>query len=236
MRTIGLIGGMSWESTLDYYRIINTETAQRMGGLHSAQILLYSFDFEPIEALQRAEQWEELGSRLAAVARALELGGADLLLICTNTMHRVAGAVEEAVEIPLLHIADVVGRAITERGSSQVGLLGTRLTMEQDFYRRRLRDGFGIRAVTPDEQERKIIDEVIYDELCRGTVREESRQVFRKIIERLESRGAEGIILGCTEIPTLIGTEDSRVPVYNTAELHATAAVEFALESGRRND
>lgn len=229
MKTIGIIGGMSWESTVPYYQRINQLVQARLGGLHSARLVLVSVDFAQIEALQSAGDWDGGGRAMAEAARALEAAGAECVLIATNTMHRVAPAVEAAVGIPLLHIADVTGEAIAQAGLSTVGLLGTRFTMEQEFYRARLAEQHGISAIVPDPQDRAYVDSVIYTELCCGVISEESRARFRAIIAGLVERGAEGIVLGCTEIPLLVTAEDATVPLFDTGELHARAAVEFAL-------
>ncbi|MEV4873091.1 aspartate/glutamate racemase family protein [Streptomyces syringium] len=228
MRTIGLIGGMSWESTAEYYRILNERTRERLGGLHSARCVLHSLDFAEIEQLQVQGRWAEAGEVLAAAARSLEAAGADLLLICTNTMHKVADSVEAAVSVPLLHLADATAAAVRAAGLRRVGLLGTAFTMEQDFYRGRLAaDGLDVRV--PDSEGRALVHRVIYEELCLGVVRDASRAAYRRVVEDLVAEGAEGVILGCTEIELLIGPEDSPVPVFPTARLHAEAAVDAAL-------
>ena len=229
MKTIGLIGGMSWESSAEYYRIINEETARRLGRFHSARCLMLSVDFAEIEALQHQDRWHELELRMVDAAQQLERGGADFLVLCTNTMHRMANAVERSVAIPFLHIADPTGRRIREAGITTVGLLATRFTMEQDFYRRRLEDRYGLAVLTPDADGRRIVHEIIYDELVHGDVRSSSRDVYRRAIDNLAERGAQGIILGCTEIMLLIGEHDSAVPIFDTTSLHAKAAVDFAL-------
>ncbi|MFE5587484.1 aspartate/glutamate racemase family protein [Kitasatospora sp. NPDC056531] len=229
MKTLGLIGGMSWESTAEYYRLLNELTRDRLGGLHSAQLVLYSVDFAEIEQLQAAGRWEEAGSILAGAARSLEAAGADLLLICTNTMHKVADQVSAAVSVPLLHLADATATAVRAAGVGRVGLLGTAFTMEQDFYRGRLAAS-GLDVLVPAAASRALVHRVIYEELCVGEVREESRAAYRRVIEELVSAGAEGIILGCTEIELLIRPEDSPVPVFPTARLHAEAAVDTALD------
>jgi aspartate racemase len=231
MKTIGLIGGMSWESTLPYYRQINELVKQRLGGLHSARIVLYSVDFHDIERLQHSENWDEAGRMLAAAARSLEAAGADCLVLCTNTMHKVAPAIEAAVSIPLLHIADATADEIRRAGLRRVGLLGTRFTMEQDFYRRRLEDRHGIGVIVPDAADRDLVHCVIYDELCLGSIRSDSRDRYREIIGRLVERGAEGIIFGCTEIGLLVSAVDASVPVFDTTAIHAASAVEFALQA-----
>ena len=230
MRTIGLLGGMSWESTVPYYEIINRTVGERLGGLHSARLILYSVDFEPIERLQHAGEWERTGEILAQAARSLEIAGADLLVICTNTMHRVASAVADATEIPLVHIADATAAAIRTHGASRVGLLGTRFTMEQEFYVGRLRDRHGLDVLVPEPEDREVVHRVIYEELCRGSILEPSRAEFRRIIAGLAARGAQGVILGCTEIGLLVRDEDSPVPLFDTTEIHAIAAVDLALE------
>ncbi|MFI7243175.1 aspartate/glutamate racemase family protein [Streptomyces qinglanensis] len=227
MRTIGLIGGMSWESSAEYYRMLNELARDRKGGLHSARLVLYSVDFAEIEVLQEQGRWDEAGGILAAAARALEAAGADLLVLCTNTMHRVAEHIEEAVEVPLLHLADATADAVRAAGLRRVGLLGTAFTMEQDFYRGRLAAG-GLSVLVPDPADRELVHRVIYEELCRGTVLDASRAAYRRVIGKLVADGAEGIVLGCTEIELLIGPQDSPVPVFPTARLHAEAAFEAA--------
>ncbi|MET8607268.1 aspartate/glutamate racemase family protein [Streptomyces rubiginosohelvolus] len=231
MRTIGLIGGMSWESTAEYYRLINEYTRDRLGGLHSARCVLYSVDFAEIERLQAEDRWEEAGEVLADAARAVQSAGADMVLICTNTMHKVADTVAAAVSVPLVHLADATADAVRAAGVRKVGLLGTAFTMEQDFYRGRLRDR-GLDVRVPDAAGRALVHEVIYGELCLGEVRAASREAYREIIRGLVADGAEGVILGCTEIELLIGPEDSPVPVFPTARLHALAAVDAALSGG----
>ncbi|SER48054.1 aspartate/glutamate racemase family protein [Streptomyces qinglanensis] len=227
MRTIGLIGGMSWESSAEYYRMLNELARDRKGGLHSARLVLYSVDFAEIEVLQEQGRWDEAGGILAAAARALEAAGADLLVLCTNTMHRVAEHIEEAVEVPLLHLADATADAVRAAGLRRVGLLGTAFTMEQDFYRGRLAAG-GLSVLVPDPADRELVHRVIYEELCRGTVLDASRAAYRRVIGKLVADGAEGIVLGCTEIELLIGPQDSPVPVFPAARLHAEAAFEAA--------
>ncbi|MGE5714646.1 MAG: aspartate/glutamate racemase family protein [Betaproteobacteria bacterium] len=229
MKTIGLIGGMSWESTVPYYRQINELTKERLGGLHSARIILYSVDFHDIERLQQAGRWSEAGAVLAGVAGALERAGADLLVLCTNTMHKVAPAIEAAVRIPLLHIADATGEEIKRAGVSTVGLLGTRFTMEQGFYKDRLRQNFGLRVLVPGEKDRNLVHRVIYDELCLGKIVEGSRSEYRRVMAKLVDEGAEAIILGCTEITLLVGQEDTAVPLFDTTRIHARRAAEWAL-------
>lgn len=229
MKTLGLIGGMSWESTLPYYRLINEAVRQQRGGLHSARLVLYSVDFHEIEVLQREGRWDEAGAMLAQAARALDAAGAELLVLCTNTMHKVASAIEAATPRPLLHIADPTAEAIRDAGLQRVGLLGTRFTMEQDFYRQRLEQRHGIDVLVPDAADREQVHRIIYDELCRGEVREASRVIYRAVIERLVERGAEAVILGCTEISLLVGTADARVPLFDTTTLHAQRAAALAL-------
>ncbi|MBV6700663.1 aspartate/glutamate racemase family protein [Kitasatospora aureofaciens] len=230
MRTIGLIGGMSWESTAEYYRLLNELTRDRLGGLHSAQLVLYSVDFATIERLQSEGRWTEAGDILAAAARSLEAAGAELLLICTNTMHKVADQVAAAVSVPLLHLADATASAVRAAGLRRVGLLGTAFTMEQDFYRGRLASG-GLDVLVPGAESRALVHRVIYEELCVGVVREESRAAYRRVIEELVAAGAEGIVLGCTEIELLVRPEDSPVPVFPTARLHAEATLDAALHA-----
>jgi aspartate racemase len=229
MKTLGLIGGMSWESTLPYYRLINEGVKQRLGGLHSARLVLYSVDFDEIARLQREDRWNEAGEVLASAARALQAAGAELLVLCTNTMHRVADAIEAATDLPLLHIADCTGDAIRAAGLRRIGLLGTRFTMEQDFYRGRLQSRYGLQVMVPTAPDREQVHRIIYDELCRGDVRDASRQVYRDIIARLVAHGAEAVILGCTEIGLLIGADDASVPLFDTTSLHAARAVSEAL-------
>ncbi|OBS09753.1 aspartate/glutamate racemase family protein [Acidihalobacter prosperus] len=229
MKTIGLIGGMSWESTVPYYRHINTRVKQRLGGLHSARLLLYSVDFQDIETLQQAGRWEDAADLLSEVARMLERAGADCVVLCTNTMHKVAPEIEAAVAVPLLHIADATATAIRKQGIRRVGLLGTRFTMEEDFYRARI-EAHGIETLVPETADREMIHAVIYEELCLGVVENTSHQRYREAIDRLVERGAEGIILGCTEIAMLVSPSDATVPLFDTATLHAEAAADFALE------
>ena len=229
MKTIGLIGGMSWESTVEYYRIINREVNRRLGGHHSARLLLYSLEFAEMERLQREDRWNDLSRILRDAAVRLQTAGAELLLICTNTMHKVAGEVETSIDIPLLHIADATARDILAMGITKVGLLGTSYTMEQDFYKERLGTLFGIDVIVPEPDNRQIIDNIIYDELCQGKFHETSRAKFRKVMASLVEEGAEGVILGCTEIPLLVTEEDSPVPLFNTTRIHALKAVDLAL-------
>jgi aspartate racemase len=230
MKTIGLIGGMSWESSIEYYRIINEETKKRLGGLHSAKSVMVSVDFAEIETLQHEGRWDEAGQMLAKVAQDVERGGADLLVLCTNTMHKVADEMQASVHIPLLHIADATAQRIKAAGLTRVGLLGTRFTMEQDFYKGRLVEKHGLEVLTPDEIEREIVHCVIYDELCLGLIQDESREAYQRIMAGLIERGAQGIILGCTEIELLVHAEDCAVPLFPTTRIHAEAAVEYALK------
>ena len=232
MKTIGLIGGMSWESTVPYYRQINEAVKAQLGGLHSARVVLYSVDFHDIEVLQRAGDWEGAGQILVDAAKSLEAAGADFLVVCTNTMHKVAPAIEASVSIPLLHIADATAAAISSAGHSVVGLLGTRFTMEQAFYRDRLSERHGLQVVVPDAEDRAIIHRIIYEELCLGVVRAESRLEYRRIMNELARQGAQAIILGCTEITLLVGAEDSALPLFDTTAIHARAAAGRALEVG----
>ena len=230
MKTIGLIGGMSWESSVEYYRLINQGIRERLGGLRSAKILLDSLDFEEVAARQRAGRWDEAGEMLATSARRLEQSGAEFLLICTNTMHKVVDPVQDAVRIPLVHIADPTGAAIKAAGIRRIGLLGTAFTMEDSFLRHRLEERFGLEVLIPeDPADRQLVHQVIFGELCQGVVREESRAAYRAVMSRLVERGAEGIILGCTEIGLLVGPGDASVPLFDTTRLHAAAAVEQAL-------
>jgi aspartate racemase len=229
LKTIGLIGGMSWESTLPYYRRINELVNERLGGLHSARLVLLSVDFDEIAAMQAAAEWDAAGRQLAQAARSLEAAGADFVVLATNTMHKVAPAIEAAVGIPLLHIADTTAAAILRAGVDTVGLLGTRFTMEEAFYRTRLKERHGLSVLVPDAGDRQFVNQVIYTELCCGTISEASRAAFRDIIVRLVEQGAGGVILGCTEIPLLVSASDSSVPLFDTGELHVRAAVEFAL-------
>lgn len=229
MKTIGLIGGMSWESTLPYYRIANETVKARLGGLHSARLVLYSVDFHDIERLQHAGDWDAAGRELAVAARRVEAAGADFLVLCTNTMHRVAEAIEAAVRIPLLHIADATGEEIRRAGVVTVGLLGTRFTMEQAFYRERLRERHGLDVIVPDPADRATVHDVIYRELCLGKVTDASRAMLRTVMRRLVDQGAQGVILGCTELTLLAGAADSPVPVFDTTAIHARVAAELAL-------
>jgi aspartate racemase len=228
MKRIGLLGGMSWESSIEYYRLVNEIARERFGGLHSADCLLRSVDFAEIEVLQREDRWDEAGERLADEARALVAGGAELLVLCTNTMHKVADAMTGAVDIPFVHIADTTAHAVRAAGLDTVGLLATGYTMEQDFYVGRLRDMHGLEVLVPEEPDRRIVHQVIYEELCVGVVDDGSREEYRRIMRALADRGAQGILLGCTEIDLLVGPQDSPVPVFDTTRLHAERAEELA--------
>ena len=229
MKTIGLLGGMSWESTASYYALINETVKQRLGGLHSARLLINSIDFAEISDLQHAGDWSELGARLTREALRLESAGADCLLLCTNTMHRVAETIEAGLSVPLLHIADAAGAALSAAGVSRVGLLGTRFTMQESFYRDRLRQRFGLDVLVPPEAEQERVHRVIYDELCLGRIDDGSRQDYLRIIDGLQRAGAEAVILGCTEIALLVNQQHTSVPLYDTTRLHALEAVGFAL-------
>jgi aspartate racemase len=232
MRTIGLLGGMSWESSIVYYRLLNQAVRDRLGGLHSAQCVMWSVDFAGIEALQRSGDWNEAGRRLAELSRRLEEAGAECLVLCTNTMHRLADDLQAAIDIPLLHIADATAGRIKAGGIDTVGLLATRYTMEQDFYLGRLADRHGLRVLVPAEPDLTLVHEVIYGELCRGRVLEGSRDAYRRVISELEAAGARGIIFGCTEIDLLVGPDDASVPVFDSTRIHVEAAVDWALGAG----
>lgn len=229
MRRIGLLGGMSWESSAAYYRLLNEEVRDRLGGLHSADCLLRSIDFAGLEALQRAGRWDEAGALLAAEAEALVAGGAELIVLCTNTMHKVADAVTGAVEIPFVHIADATTEAVRAAGLERVGLLATAYTMEQDFYVGRLRERHGLDVLVPDAEERRDVHAIIYDELCVGVVRDASRERYRAVMAALAARGAQAVLLGCTEIGLLVGPQDAEVPVFDTTRLHVARALDLAL-------
>jgi aspartate racemase len=229
MKTAGLLGGMSWESTVPYYRIINQVVGETLGGLHSARMVLYSVDFQEIELLQHAGRWTEAGETLVAAGHAVRRAGADFLVLCTNTMHKVAGQLEASVGLPLLHIADATAARVKAAGARRVGLLGTRFTMEEDFYRGRLERGHGLEVVVPGAGQRETVHRVIYEELCRGRVQDESRQEFRRIVRDLVGRGAESVILGCTEIGLLLGPQDAEVPLFDTARIHAEEAARYCL-------
>lgn len=229
MKTLGLIGGMSWQSTIPYYREINTQVQLRLGGLHSAKIVLASVDFAEVELLQRQGDWQAAGNLLAQQALALQAAGAEAIVLCTNTMHKVAPAIEAAVQIPLLHIADATALQIRAHGLQRVALLGTRFTMEQDFYKQRLQDRFELQVLTPNEADRQLVHDIIYQQLCHGIIRDDSRQVYRRIMQQLVQQGAEAIILGCTEISLLVGAADAQVLLFDTTQIHAQAAANWAL-------
>jgi aspartate racemase len=229
MKTIGLIGGMSWESSAEYYRLINEGVRERLGGLHSAQCLMYSVDFADVEILQRDGRWDDAAQMMVEAACRLQFGGADFMVLCTNTMHKLADAMQKAVRIPLLHIADATAERIKACGLHTVGLLGTRFTMEEDFYKGRLIDKYGLRVLTPPAEEREVVHRVIYDELCLGQTLPQSKAQYVSIMERLVQQGAQGIILGCTEIGLLVHDDDSSVPLFDTTRVHAKAAVEYTL-------
>jgi aspartate racemase len=229
MKTIGLLGGMSWESTVSYYRIINEAVKSRLGGLHSARICLYSVEFGAIEALMRAGRWEETAAAVVSAARRVEAGGADFLLIATNTIHKVYPQVAAALAIPVLHIADAAGARLASDGIRRAGLLGTRPTMQEDFIKGRLAEGHGIEVLVPPSDHQEIVHQVIFDELCRGAIREASRRRYVEIIDALARRGAQAVVLGCTEIALLVSQTDTPVPLYDTTAIHAEKAVEIAL-------
>jgi aspartate racemase len=229
VKVIGLIGGMSWESSLEYYRILNTAAQEALGGFHSCPCIMVSLDFAEIEALQRENRWDEAAKILTSAAGSLEAAGAGVVVLCTNTMHKVADAIQAGIRIPLLHIADATAGKVAAAGLRRVGLLGTRFTMEEDFYRGRLTDRHGLDVLVPERQARETVHRVIYEELCLGVIRDDSRSAFRAIIARLAQRGAQGVILGCTEIELLVHAADSPLPLFPTTRIHALAAVEFAL-------
>ncbi|MFA0812181.1 aspartate/glutamate racemase family protein [Microbulbifer epialgicus] len=229
MKKLGLLGGMSWESTVVYYQLINEGVNQRLGGLHSAEMILYSVDFEVVEKLQSAGEWEEAGQLLACAAKGVEQAGAECVLICTNTMHNVAGQVEASVEIPLLHIADATAEKLVENQIKTVGLLGTAFTMEQDFYRQRMLEKYGIAVLVPQKTDREIVHSIIYKELCKGKVLDSSRKEYLRIIQSLSDMGAEAVILGCTEIGLLVSQDDTGIPLFDTTRIHADKAIDFAL-------
>lgn len=231
MKTLGLLGGMTWHSTVDYYRLINAGVQKRLGGSHSAELLLLSIDFVPVEKMQERGDWAGMGRLMGEWAKRLEDGGAEGLVICTNTMHRLADDIARAIRIPIIHIADATAVAVRQAGMDSVGLLGTRYTMELDFYRGRLEKAHGLKVLVPDEAGRTLVHDVIYRELTYGTIKDESRRAYIGIIEDLVRRGAQGVILGCTEIPMLVKEKDSPVPVFDTTALHAAAAVDFALSA-----
>lgn len=229
MKTIGLIGGMSWESSIEYYRIINERTKSKLGGLHSARSIMVSVDFAEIEILQHQGRWVEAAKILGEAAKDLEIGGADFIVLCTNTMHKVADELEASVKIPLLHIADATAQLVKDAGIQKIGLLGTRFTMEEDFYKGRLSQKYGLNVSVPNAEERETVHRVIYEELVLGKIESRSKEQYIGIMERMVKEGAEGIILGCTEIGLLIHQEDSQVPLFDTTRIHAEAAVEYAL-------
>lgn len=229
MKTIGLIGGMSWESSIEYYRIINETVRERLGGLHSAKSVMYSVDFAEIEQLQREGRWDEATRLMIEAARQVERGGAEFLVVCTNTMHKMAKDIRGAIHIPLLHIADATAEKIQAQGLKRIGLLGTRFTMEEDFYKGQLASKFHLTVLVPEPHERETVHRVIYDELVCGQIKALSKAAYLEIIDRLIEHGAQGIILGCTEIGLLISQADSRVPLFDTTRIHAVAAVEYAL-------
>lgn len=231
MNIIGLIGGMSWESSLEYYRIVNEQVKVRLGGLHSAKCLMYSMDFAEVEELQHAGRWDEATKLMIQAAKRLEAGGAHFVVICTNTMHKMAADVQAAIGIPLLHIADGTAERILDAGYKRVGLLGTKFTMEQDFYKGRLQDKYGIEVLVPDDGGRQTVHDVIYHELCLGNIQDASREKYVTIINELAAQGAEAVILGCTEISLLVSQKDVAVPLFDTTRIHAEAAVDFALRS-----
>lgn len=229
MKTVGMLGGMSWESTASYYKALNEGVKSRLGGLHSAKICLYSVDFDEIEKLQHQGKWSETALILAEAAKSVERGGADFLMICTNTMHKVVPEIESQISIPILHIADATAESLVQDGVTKVGLLGTRFTMEQDFYKGRISEKFGIDVVVPTADEQTVVHDIIYQELCLGEIKTESRDRYLKIIANLHAQGAEAVILGCTEIALLVKQSDTTVPLYDTTEIHAAHGVEWAL-------
>lgn len=229
MKTIGMIGGMSWQSTIEYYRLVNESIQEKLGGLHSAKCVLYSVDFAEIEEWQRHGEWNKAAEALVGAAQGLEEAGADFVLICTNTMHKLADVVQSRIGIPLLHIADATAEAVRRAGLRRVGLLGTRFTMEEEFYRSRLANQFGLEVVVPDAEDRQTVHRIIYEELCAGAVRPESKALVGGIMNRLEAVGAKGVILGCTELGLLVDAGDSPLPLFDTTRLHAIAAVDWAL-------
>lgn len=229
MKTIGLIGGMSWESTASYYKALNLGIKSKLGGLHSAKICLYSVDFHEIEQLQHQGKWEETANILTRAAQSVEAGGADFILICTNTMHKVVPQIEQCISKPILHIADATAEVLVADGITKVGLLGTRFTMEQDFYKQRLTDNFGIEVVTPNVEQRTIVHDVIYQELCNGIVKDSSRSQYVAIIDALIEQGAQAVILGCTEIALLVEPQHTKAALYDTTQIHADAAIKWAL-------
>ncbi|WP_379129572.1 aspartate/glutamate racemase family protein [Paenibacillus sp. sgz500958] len=230
MRTIGLIGGMSWESSLLYYKIINERVKKQLGGLHSAQCLMYSVDFTEVERLQHYNEWDKLTEMMIDIARRLKNGGADFIVICTNTMHRMAEDIQREAGIDILHIAEATGREVSRQGLKRVGLLGTRFTMEGEFFKQILSEKFGIEAIIPQPEEREEIHRIIYEELCKGDIQSNSKDTYLRVIHNLGLKGAEGVILGCTEISMLINQRDTNIPLFDTTEIHANAAVDLALQ------
>ena len=235
MKTIGLLGGMSWQSTLGYYRAINEGVKNCLGGLHSAKIAMYSVDFEPIEKLQQAGDWEKMAKILSEAAKNVQAAGADFLLICTNTMHKVAPEIEAAIQIPLLHIADATAEILINEGIKSVGLLGTAFTMEQAFYKGRLTNNYGFQVLVPNEKDRQIVHKTIYQELCLGKIESDSKTEYLRIIENLAAQGAEAVILGCTEIGLLISQTDTKVRLFDTTAIHAKKAVELAINEQKKH-
>ena len=229
MKTIGMLGGMSWESTVSYYQLLNSGVKKAYGGLHSAKIAMVSVDFEEIEKMQRVADWTAAATSLSAAAKSIEAAGADFLLICTNTMHKVAPEIEASISIPLLHIADSTGEKLTRDGHKKIGLLGTAFTMEQEFYKGRLSDKYSIEVLTPNSSDRQIVHDIIYKELCLGLISDDSRVEYLRVINDLKSQGAEAIVLGCTEIPLLVQQDHTPVPLYDTTAIHAAAAVALAI-------
>jgi aspartate racemase len=230
MKKIGLLGGMSWESSLNYYKIINEEIKKKLGGLHSAKVILNSIDFDEIEKLQHSENWDKTAEILAKEAKYIQNAGADFLLICTNTMHKVASQIEQNISIPILHIADATAQVLVQDGIKKVALLGTAFTMEQDFYKKRLEDKFDLEVVVPNQQDRQIVHKIIYDELCLGQINQISKQKYLQIIKKLQMQNIQGVILGCTEIAMLVKQEDCDIKLYDTTTIHAKKAVEFAIQ------
>ncbi|MGD8908783.1 MAG: aspartate/glutamate racemase family protein [Chromatiales bacterium] len=229
MKTVGLLGGMSWESTVGYYRAINEGVKHALGGLHSAKIAMYSVDFDPIEKLQHEGDWKGTARILSEAAQSIQLAGADFLLICTNTMHKVAPQIEKSIKIPVLHIADATAEVLVHEGIKTVGLLGTAFTMEQDFYKGRLSENYGLNVLVPNDEDRRIVHKIIYQELCLGKIQSESKTEYLRIIEMLSNQGAEAVILGCTEIGMLVSQGDTKVKLFDTTAIHAKKAVEYAI-------
>lgn len=236
MKTIGMLGGMSWESTASYYNGLNQGVKAELGGLHSAKVALYSVDFAEIEELQHKGEWQQTAAILSSAAQSVEAAGADFLLICTNTMHKVADDIQASINIPILHIADATASQLVADGIKKVGLLGTAFTMEQDFYKSRLQEKYAINVIVPEEADRRVVHSIIYDELCRGVISPVSREQYLAIIAALEAQGAEAVILGCTEIALLVQQQDTHVPLYDTTQIHAAKAVELALMIGNKAD